>query len=154
MSEQVVNIEVSRSVKQFAIISNAPPAREVAITASRAARQVTVAASRTIQEVTISAVRTPAPQLTIEVCKIAGPPGKDFASADFLPERLTGVIDGVNRVFSTSVPFEATTIVVFLNGLKQKHFAVLSDSLIMLDEPAQNNGFTDCIEAFYIRKQI
>jgi hypothetical protein len=150
----VVNIEVSRSVKQFTVQANAPPARQVTISASRTAKQVTVTASRTIQEVTISAVRTPARQVNIEVLKIAGPPGKDFEPADFLPERLTGVIDGVNRIFSTSVPFETSTIVVFLNGLKEKHFSVLSDTQIMLDEPAQNSGFTDCIEAFYIRKQI
>ncbi len=120
MSEQFVNIEVTRSVKQFAIMANS----------------------------------TAAKQVNIEVSKIALQVGDQPEFSDFIPEQLTGTIDGENRIFSTTVPFEATTILVFLNGLKQNRFEVISESQIMLYEPPQNNGFTDCIEAFYIRKQI
>lgn len=93
-------------------------------------------------------------QVNIEVSRIAAEAGNSVEYTDFMVEQLSGTVDGQNSLFTTTFPFEPTTIMVFLNGLHEKHFAVVSNTQIRLDEPAKNSGFTDFIEALYIRKQI
>ena len=69
-------------------------------------------------------------------------------------EVLTGDIDGINKVFSTSDPYEAGTLQVFVNGLKERHYTELSDTQIEFIVAPKNEGFTDLIEAIYIKKQL
>lgn len=68
-------------------------------------------------------------------------------------EQLIGAVNGVNRIFSTSVPYGSGTITVFVNGVKERNFTELSDTQIQLAEALRNTGFTDLIEAIYIKKQ-
>jgi hypothetical protein len=69
-------------------------------------------------------------------------------------EQLTGVVNGVNRVYSTSYPFESGTITVFINGFKERSFIELSERQIELEVAPKNTGFNDLIEAIYIKKQV
>ncbi len=69
-------------------------------------------------------------------------------------EQLLGEVNGVNRVFSTSWPYEPGTVTVFLNGFRQREFTGISDTQIQLSEAPRNSGFTDLIEATYLKKQL
>lgn len=66
----------------------------------------------------------------------------------------TGIINGVNQVFYTSVPFVSGTISVFLNGLKEGGFAENTDTRITMDIAPKVTGFTDSIEVIYTKKII
>ena len=114
---------------------------------------INIGVTQSVQLGAIVATRTER-QVNIEVSRIAAEAGNNVEYTDFMVEQLNGTVDGQNRLFTTTFPFEPTTIMVFLNGLHEKHFAVVSNTQIQLDEPAKNSGFTDFIEALYIRKQI
>jgi hypothetical protein len=80
----------------------------------------------------------------------------NIVEVDTLPvdEPLFGLVNGANRIFSTSVPYGLGTITVFVNGFKERNFTEYSQQQIELNEAPKNIGFTDMIEAIYIRKQI
>ncbi len=69
-----------------------------------------------------------------------------------ISEILTGAVDGVNRVFSTSSAFMAGKIEVYVNGLREIYFTESSDTTITLDEAPKNTGFTDIIASTYTLK--
>jgi hypothetical protein len=79
-----------------------------------------------------------------------------ITEVDTLPvdEPLFGLVNGINRIFNASVPYSSGTITVFVNGFKERDFTEYSDTEIMLLEAPKNIGFTDRIEAIYIKKQI
>lgn len=70
--------------------------------------------------------------------------------------QLIGNVDGSNKIFSTPEPYESGTITVFRNGLKYRDFIEVpdSDTQIELFEAPLNTGFSDLIEAIYIKKPI
>jgi len=63
-----------------------------------------------------------------------------------------GAVDGVNRVFKTNVPFEPGSIEVYINGLKEHRFSLLTEMAIELENAPKNNGFADYIELIYLTK--
>lgn len=67
-------------------------------------------------------------------------------------EHLTGLINGINRVFTTSIPFVAGSISVLLNGVKEKYFVETNDTTITMDSAPKNTGFTDQLEAIFTIK--
>lgn len=67
-------------------------------------------------------------------------------------EKLSGLIDGKNRVFTTSVPFVTGSISILLNGIKEKYFVENSNTQITMDSAPKNNGFTDSLEAIFTIK--
>jgi len=69
-------------------------------------------------------------------------------------EQLAGAVNGINRVYNTSGPFETGTITLFINGFKERSFTEISDRQIELAVAPKNTGFTDLIEAIYIKKQL
>lgn len=71
-----------------------------------------------------------------------------------IDEVLSGTIDGTNRIFSTSTAYRSEMISVFRNGLKYRDFTELSDTQIELAEAPLNAGFTDLIEAIFIKKLV
>lgn len=60
-----------------------------------------------------------------------------------------GTIDGINNVFTTSQAFEASSIILWLNGLLEINFTVLNNTTIQLQDPPSINGFIDSLEIFY-----
>lgn len=66
-------------------------------------------------------------------------------------EIMIGNVDGINKQFSTTLPFNKI-IAIYINGLKEKNFSVSSDTTIILNEAPKNIGFSDIIEATYIKK--
>jgi hypothetical protein len=76
-----------------------------------------------------------------------GPNGPETVS-----EILNGAVDGVNKVFATSCPYLSGNINVFVNGLKEIHFAESSDTTITMEEPPKNTGFSDRIESVFTLK--
>ena len=71
-------------------------------------------------------------------------------------EQLIGEVDGINKIFATSVPYCPGTITIFRNGLKYSNFIEVADSdtLIELEEAPRSDGITDKIEATYLKKTI
>lgn len=67
-------------------------------------------------------------------------------------EQLIGIVDGVNRIFTTSAPYISGSISVFVNGIKESGFVKTNETTITLDEAPSNVGFTDKIEAIYSPK--
>jgi len=67
-------------------------------------------------------------------------------------EQLVGEINGVNKIFQTSVPYFSGKISVFVNGVKEHFFSELTENTIMLEEAPKNNEFTDIIESIYTIK--
>lgn len=58
----------------------------------------------------------------------------------FVPEMPGGAIDGVNKVFETSLPFAESTLVVLINGIEQLagvHYTVTGDRTIELSDAPQ-----------------
>ena len=69
-------------------------------------------------------------------------------------ETMTGIVNGVNKIFSTSVPFEAGMLSVSINGLKDRGFTALSDRQIEFTTAPKSAGFTDLVEAIFVKKQV
>lgn len=69
-------------------------------------------------------------------------------------EQPSGDVDGVNKVFVLSYPAVSSSICMFRNGLKVHEFTVVSDTSIEFEDAPLNTGFTDIIEATYIKKPI
>ncbi len=67
-------------------------------------------------------------------------------------EVMTGTVNGENRIFNTSMAYEAGTITIFLNGFKERNFIEVSDKQIEFAVAPKNTGFVDLIEAIYIKK--
>ena len=63
-----------------------------------------------------------------------------------------GAVDGVNKRYSASNPFDPGSIEVYINGLKERYFSLISDSEIELEAPPKNNGITDYVELIYLSK--
>jgi len=49
-------------------------------------------------------------------------------------QAVTGVIDGINRIFTTAIAFTASKLKVKLNGIDEVHFIELSDTQFELEE--------------------
>lgn len=64
---------------------------------------------------------------------------------------LTGDVNGSNKLFTTPFPYQPGKISVFVNGLKEKYFSEINDTTIQLDNPPQNNGYTDLIQTLFIK---
>ena len=63
-----------------------------------------------------------------------------------------GIVDGINTIFGSMLPFEPASIEVFINGLKEQHFRLLSDMTLELEDPPKISGFVDKIELIYLSK--
>jgi len=66
-----------------------------------------------------------------------------------IPEELTGLVDGINKVFFTSMTYIPGRINIFVNGLKEFNFTETTSNSITLSDAPLNNGFIDRIEAIY-----
>jgi hypothetical protein len=76
---------------------------------------------------------------------IVDPPAANIS----MHETLSGIVDGANCIFTTSVPYTPGKISVFVNGLKQHYFEETGENEITLDQAPSNNIYTDSIEAIY-----
>lgn len=65
-------------------------------------------------------------------------------------EVLIGVVDGVNKTFTTSKTYYAGSIQIYINGLREKNFTETSSTTIALDEAPLSNGFIDVVEGNYL----
>lgn len=74
------------------------------------------------------------------------------ARSEYVSEKLTNEVDGINKLFVTTSPFDTDTLVIYLNGIKENHYIILSDTEIEFEDAPLNNGFTDVIEATYRKK--
>ena len=69
-----------------------------------------------------------------------------------LTQSAVGVVDGINAVFAASVPFEPGSIEVYVNGIKERFFRLISDTEIELENPPKTGGYSDYIELVYLQK--
>lgn len=73
-------------------------------------------------------------------------------NSPFIEEVPSGVINGVNKIFTTSYAYVSGSLILYRNGLKENYFNELSDIEIQIDEPPLNDGYTDLIKVTYTRK--
>lgn len=66
---------------------------------------------------------------------IPGPQGLPGDGVPIVGEALTGSKNGVNTVFTTASAFRANTTAVYLNGLREFHYAETGASQITLEDP-------------------
>ena len=66
-----------------------------------------------------------------------------------ITEELSGEVNNVNTVYTTSKPYRFGSISVFVNGLKEFNFSETDNTTITLHFAPQNAGFFDRIEATY-----
>lgn len=64
-------------------------------------------------------------------------------------ETPTGIIDGINKVFTTTFDIHAGDLKVFLNGLKEKYVAITGDKEFTFEE-APFVG--DTVEVEYVKE--
>lgn len=74
-----------------------------------------------------------------------------------LTEQMGGLVNGVNREFTTSRPYVSGSIQVYVNGMKQAQgdFHELNDTTIVFDDmnsPPTNREYTDYVECTYLPK--
>ncbi|MEW6039931.1 MAG: hypothetical protein AB1633_00220 [Elusimicrobiota bacterium] len=72
---------------------------------------------------------------------------------DWIEETLVGVIDGVNKIFTTINNYKSGSTRIFINGLKQKrgiHYTESGPKEITFSEAPSNNGFNDELIINYI----
>lgn len=65
-------------------------------------------------------------------------------------ELMLGVVNGINKIFTTSSPFVLGSLLVFVNGLKVRNYTVNSNMQITFDDPPLSDGELDIIEATYV----
>jgi hypothetical protein len=75
----------------------------------------------------------------------------DWKYEEFVTEKLTGTIDGVNRVFNTTYSFKDNTIAVYINGLKQTDYRIIDNKTIEFNSPPQNVEYNDYLEITYYK---
>ena len=68
---------------------------------------------------------------------------------EYITEMLTGEIDNVNTIFTTSEPYVSGKISVLLNGLKEYYFSEINETTVQMNTPPGNTGFTDILECVY-----
>lgn len=81
-------------------------------------------------------------------------PDELILSSYIITEPLSGAVNGVNKVFSTTSPFVTNTLSVFLNGIRETHYSETTDTQITMEDAPKNIGFTDTLEIIYTKKQI
>lgn len=74
---------------------------------------------------------------------------------DWIEEKLSGVIDGENTVFTTLNNYKSGSTRVFINGLKQTQgtsYVESGNRIITFSEPPSANGFEDELIINYIKE--
>lgn len=65
-------------------------------------------------------------------------------------EVMGGIVDGVNTAFTTTLPFVPGSLIVYLNGLKEKDYTIDSNHQITLFTPPSMIKMIDIVEATYV----
>jgi hypothetical protein len=80
----------------------------------------------------------------------------EFSAVDEIREEGTGLINNVNKVFTSSVPFEASTLKVFLSGqlldigASEDYTITGADEITLADAPQDSPGNPDKVTLIYI----
>jgi len=73
-------------------------------------------------------------------------------SGRYISERLTGNVNGTNKIFTASASFDPATLSVFLNGIRELNYSVTATNAITLTDAPKNIGFTDVVTASYFKQ--
>ena len=80
-----------------------------------------------------------------------------YATKDDIVNRYSEIInqniDGVNRIFTLSKIFISGSVVVYLNGIRERYFSEIQDNKIEFEDAPQSTGFVDLIEVEYMTKE-
>lgn len=87
-----------------------------------------------------------------KLLKISSTGAISFTYVTYVNEQLIGIVDGSNRIFTTSAPYVAGSLMTFLNGNKERLFTETNETTITMDTAPKNTGFTDILETIYVKK--
>ena len=73
----------------------------------------------------------------------------DGSSAKKIIETITQGINGVNTIFNLSNNFIKGTVVVYLNGIKERYATELGVNQISFQDAPKSDGYQDLIEVEY-----
>ena len=65
-------------------------------------------------------------------------------------EKMGGIVNNINNVFTTSVPFIEGSLTVYLNGLKERDYTIDTNQQITFLIPPSNIGMIDIVEATFV----
>lgn len=71
----------------------------------------------------------------VSVVTVEGPPGPPGSGVAVLSENPTGAIDGTNTVYTTAGAYRTGSTAVYLNGLREFHYAETGASEVTLEDP-------------------
>jgi hypothetical protein len=83
----------------------------------------------------------------------SGAPGPPGGVGLIIDEDLTGVVNNINKVFTTSTSYLTGSVRVYVNGLRQRNgtdFTETGDKEITMDEAPNISGFADHLSVTYI----
>jgi len=75
--------------------------------------------------------------------------GVNFNFNRTISEQATGIVDGTNRIFTSSEKITITGVSVYVNGLQETDFAITGDKEITLGFAPLAVGFTDKVTIIY-----
>ncbi len=67
-------------------------------------------------------------------------------------EQLMGAVNGTNKTFNTSVAYAPGSVILFVNGLKERGYTETGTTEVTMDEAPLNRGFSDIVEAIFIKQ--
>jgi len=87
-------------------------------------------------------------------CMLWGNASQTAKATIIITTQLSGLVNGVNTVFTTPSAYQTGKISVFLNGLKLKstEFTETDDTTITLSDAPLNHEFTDEVSAIFTKK--
>jgi len=67
----------------------------------------------------------------------------------FRNEIMGGIVNDLNTIFTTSMPFIPGSLIIYVNGLKERDYTIDTDQQITFLIPPSRKGMIDIIEATY-----
>ena len=67
-------------------------------------------------------------------------------------EQLMGAVNGTNKTFNTSVAYAPGSVILFVNGVKERGYTETGTTEVTLYEAPLNRGFSDIVEAIFIKQ--
>jgi hypothetical protein len=62
---------------------------------------------------------------------------------------MGGIVNDLNTIFTTSMPFIPGSLIIYVNGLKERDYTIDTDQQITFLIPPSRKGMIDIIEATY-----
>ena len=101
----------------------------------------------------ITVVQLPIPTLSVSSLDSSSVNISTISTTYWVTDNVQSQVALNNTIFTTSIPYKASTISVYVNGIKEHNFIQLTDQSIQFSSAPKTVGFTDYVEITYQSKQ-